>query len=151
MQPHHWPTIQAFSFGGGGGSGTASLGQGSSNDDAGSGGSGAFCSPLWRSVGGGSSARRAWLVVGGVAVAVFIAVALRGGGDDLEGKERAGESRGWRGGVLALVHGRSHVTVDPYTSLFIMPGRSTSGFHQAGIPCTKREAKHEVFGEYHEG
>ncbi|CAM9451311.1 unnamed protein product, partial [Laminaria digitata] len=82
VQPHHWPTIQAFSFGGGG-SGSASLREGNNDNsnDADSGGS----SPLWRSVGGGSSAHRAWLVLGGVAVAVFIAVALRGGGDDLEG------------------------------------------------------------------
>ena len=42
------------------------------------------------------------------------------------------------GGGTQFVHGRSRMTIDP--RIPTMPGRSTSGFHQPDIACTKREA-----------
>ena len=48
------------------------------------------------------------------------------------------------GGSTQFVHSRSRMTIDP--RIPIMPGRSTSGFHQnkADIACTKREAPYGV-------
>ena len=53
-------------------------------------------------------------------------------------------------GVLDINHGRSRMTTEP--RITTMPGRSTSDFtDKAGIACTKRKAKREVFDEPYEG
>ena len=48
-----------------------------------------------------------------------------------------------------FVHGCSRMAIDP--RIPIMPGRSTSGFHQPGRLLAPSAKRHEVFGESHEG
>lgn len=65
----HWPSAPTLTLGGllgGGGGGRAG------GDDY---------EPWWRQLGSNVTGRRAWMVLGGVFVAVCVAVLLRGGGE----------------------------------------------------------------------
>ena len=56
-----------------------------------------------------------------------------------------GEYRSARGGgVLDLMHGRSHMSIDPLASLQYWDGARRVFTEQADVACTKREAPRGV-------
>ncbi|CAM9937951.1 unnamed protein product [Scytosiphon promiscuus] len=95
LQRHGWPAMPAFSFGGVlGGEATISdaINNASGNDDgsSGGGGCGGVAKTWWRSFARSpGGVRRLWMVMGGVLLAVLVAVALSGGseGGGVEGKK----------------------------------------------------------------
>lgn len=59
--------------------GVGGTGRGGSDGDDGE--------PWWRTIGSDAKARRVWMMLGGVLLAIIVAVSFRGGGEKQEGTE----------------------------------------------------------------